>query len=523
MTAGLDAVVIAPTVVLVVLTVGMQVTSLFVISDLHLGGRPAEGGKPAFQMCTAEGRKRLCQFLQWLTAEAKPSKPGEREVHLVIAGDIVDFLAQETDDGFSPFTGDDGKAARKLQAIFDTTAEVWNALGAFVAAGGRLTLMLGNHDLELSLPGPRRMLLDRLGPGRVEFIYDNQALAVGKVLIEHGNRYDDWNAVPHDALREARSKASRGEAAAFEALPGSELVVQLVNPIKTQLSFIDLLKPEDAALLPFVALFAPDLYKEAAVTLKNRVRALRVRYAAGQQPRDPNYIGAQVAGAAPAPVLLGSGNEDDDALFALADRAAAGGDASMASAGAVSFFERWRSKLAEAYRNTQLDLILKVLRAWRGASERAFDVAIEDEKYLRAATETAARGFDVVIYGHTHLAKRVPLGGRMASNGRSVGTGALYYNSGTWADLTAIPDEILAPASQVPGEARARLAAFVDDLAANHVEKWRRRLPTYVRVELETKPDGESRIVSSALQMLGERGEPIDVTTPVFRAALQGK
>ena len=36
------------------------------------------------------------------------------------------------------------------------------------------------------LPKPRRLLRDTLGPGRVDFLFDNEALRVGNVLIEHG-------------------------------------------------------------------------------------------------------------------------------------------------------------------------------------------------------------------------------------------------------------------------------------------------------------------------------------------------
>ncbi len=90
-------------------------------------------------------------------------------------------------------------------------ADVWDALRAFVASSAALTLMLGNHDIELALPGPHRLLRERLGPGRADFIFDNQAFVEGPLLIEHGNRYDMWNVVPHDRLREVRSAVSRRE------------------------------------------------------------------------------------------------------------------------------------------------------------------------------------------------------------------------------------------------------------------------------------------------------------------------
>jgi UDP-2,3-diacylglucosamine pyrophosphatase LpxH len=162
-------------------------THLFVISDLHLGGSPAKNGRPAFQICSATGRERLAAFVDWV----KGQKSAAEETHLVIAEDIVDFLAESRPSGFRSFITDDQEARDKLGAIIDDTREIWDALRRATKAGVALTLILGNHDLELSLPGPRRLLLDQVGPGKVEFIYDNQAYTLGPVLIEHGNRYDD--------------------------------------------------------------------------------------------------------------------------------------------------------------------------------------------------------------------------------------------------------------------------------------------------------------------------------------------
>ena len=39
----------------------------------------------------------------------------------------------------------------------------------------------------------------------------NESYRSGDILIEHGNRYDVWNAIDHDGLRETVSCASRGE------------------------------------------------------------------------------------------------------------------------------------------------------------------------------------------------------------------------------------------------------------------------------------------------------------------------
>jgi UDP-2,3-diacylglucosamine pyrophosphatase LpxH len=487
-------------------------THIFVISDLHLGGAPASDGKPAFQMCTEAGRAQLERFITWATGRLG----GEWDVQLVVAGDIVDFLAEEREGGFQAFTRDDAQATEKLRVILNDTAGVWRCFANIVQRGGALTLMLGNHDLELSLPGPRRLLLDTLGPGRVEFIYDNQAFTFSDVvLVEHGNRYDDWNAVPHDDLRETRSRLSRGETSLFDPLPGSLMVTELVNPTKKELAFVDLLKPQDAALLPFLALLAPNRYEQVKATLKNRIRALRVRYGPGQQPKDRNFVGLDTE--APAvPPGLGTGDAEDDALVALADAVAAGGDAAMVGA-VSSFVERWKDAVKgvkETFKKKQLDLLLDVLRAFRGTNTRAFDVGVEEEKYLQAATESAANGFKVIVYGHTHLPKRISLAGRKSSNDVAIGPGTFYLNSGTWADLMALPAGLLAP--EKTKNARELLEIFANDLAHNRLESWRRQLPTFAAIDVEG-----GRVTTSEVQMLADGESPVAIDTKLVEAQLQ--
>lgn len=481
---------------------------VFVISDLHLGGAPASGDKPAFQMCTEKGRAALARFIAW----AAEQKRQNQDLHLVIAGDIVDFLAEERAGGFQPFTSDSEAACAKLSLVLSETAPIWNGLKRFLEVGS-LTLLLGNHDLELSLPEPRRLLLDVLGPGRVEFLYDNQAFALGPLLVEHGNRYDDWNAVPHDDLREVRSRLSRGEHATFDPLPGSRMVTELVNPTKKELAFVDLLKPEDAALLPFLALLSPNRFRQVSVTLKNRVRALRVRYGAGRQPKDRNFVGLDDD--APLTLGVGTGDADDDRLLLLAEEAASGGDPALAGAGdEMSFIERWKEAATDAYRSTLLDILLRTLQAYRSKSRAAFALDREGEKYLLGATESAAKGFKVIVYGHTHLPKKVRLNERKATDGTQ--HDAVYLNSGTWADLMAVPDGIL-DGDPKAGETRKHLQQFADDLASNQVEHWRRQLPTFVDVTLNGKD-----VVSADVCLLDDQGAPVTLTTELIRQRLAG-
>src|SRR5450631_1702717 len=222
-------------------------TLIYVISDFHLGGSPGENGGVGYQMCPPRNQRKLAQFIQVL-----PPCDEQTEVHLVIAGDMVDFLAEKP---FAAFTDDPNAARLKLEHIIETSRPVWDALSDFVGRrGGALTLMLGNHDIELCLPGVRQLLNSTIGSGRLEFLYDNQAWTYGPVLVEHGNRFDAWNAVAHGALRRFRSQLSRGAIPSpFTAMPGSRLVVEVMNPLKGDYSFIDLLKPETAGVLPILS------------------------------------------------------------------------------------------------------------------------------------------------------------------------------------------------------------------------------------------------------------------------------
>src|SRR5947208_435061 len=122
--------------------------AVFVISDLHLGGAPATDGKPSFQMCSAAGQTRLAEFIRYTASQRSRSC----DITLVLGGDIVDFLAEEE---FAPFTIHDAVASQKLEHIMERTEQVWDSLQFFASQGGKLVLLLGNHDIELSLPMPR--------------------------------------------------------------------------------------------------------------------------------------------------------------------------------------------------------------------------------------------------------------------------------------------------------------------------------------------------------------------------------
>ncbi|MEX3846241.1 hypothetical protein [Paraburkholderia sp. BR10882] len=427
----------------------------------------------------------LAEFIDRL-----PGRSATADVGLVIAGDIVDFLAEET---WLAFTSDPNAACAKLRRILDDTAPIWASLRRFVEQrDGALTLMLGNHDIEISLPASRQLLRERLGGGRIDFIFDNEALSVGPVLIEHGNRFDEWNAVPHGALRRVRSQLSRGLPVQpeFPALPGSRLVVDVMNPLKRQYAFVDLLKPEDAGALPILAALGAGGIRDAWKFFQRFRDACRVDYDETREPLSAEYIGA--------------GDQSDEEMFDLAMEIENGGDASQINA-IGDAMRAASSAVSNLDRKVRRDALFKAIRGRASRLLGAFEVDKEDDKYLTPARTAADAGFKVVVYGHTHLVKRVRLGDAASD-------WPVYLNTGTWADLMRMPDAVWAPDES---HALNALTRFIADLESGALDDWRRAVPTYAKIEI----DGETLIDADVYFADGAGAERVSTDALLQRLA----
>jgi UDP-2,3-diacylglucosamine pyrophosphatase LpxH len=223
---------------------------LIVISDLHLGGlAPHMMSQP----------DQLAVFIDRL-----PQQQATDEVlELVIAGDFIDFLAIPE---FKSWTPDPAEARAKLEyTLRSPFAPVFAALGRHVAGGHRLTVLLGNHDIELTLPSVQDAFLRGIGANshQVKFMDDGSAYRVGTALIEHGNRYDGANVNDWDGLRAIRSAQSRNEPPPVKLAisAGSVIVERVVNAIKPRYPFIDLLQPQDKLLAYLLLAFEPSLLR----------------------------------------------------------------------------------------------------------------------------------------------------------------------------------------------------------------------------------------------------------------------
>ncbi len=497
---------------------------VYIVSDLHLGGARADNpGERGFQICTQTDA--LAEFISRLSARDAASTGEE----LVIAGDFVDFLAESDEFGpngeptWKALRDDDDVAAGLLQTVVSRSPEVFAALRRFVARGHTLTILLGNHDIELAYPRVRQALRKLLGvpaSAGLRFIYDGEAYSVGDALIEHGNRYDGWNAIDYDALRRVCSLMSRGQAIPeklrLHPPAGSQLVAEVMNPIKQSYPFIDLLKPESTAAIPLLLALEPGArgrlaklaklaiaageHKQSPPGLPTRSGDISATVPQTRTPAGDGDLGFRAApsdgdgelrellGLAIGPTEvsaflreLGGPKEPSLRDGALITRGGHGDIAARprGSEPQSSRESKWAGGLSWAklllsgggQREGRLRALQVALRAFCDPSLFDLHQSPPNEPLYAAAQELLRPGrYRYVVMGHTHLARDLAPAG-----------GGRYLNSGTWADLMRVPDEVF---DSDPRISDAALRLLVSDIAERRYERLILRQPTFVRLEL---------------------------------------
>lgn len=479
-----------------------QRRTIIVISDLHMGGSPP-GHPTAADLGTSicSSYKRLTSFIEWVA-----SRGGDTPIELVLAGDVVDFLADDTlEDGRSyseVWTTCESRAIKKLDRIVQRSREnsdkgPFDALHDLVKNGNRLVILIGNHDVELSLPGVRRHLREYVAPvggADFEYIFDGEAYTIGDLLIEHGNRYDRFNQIDHSSLRHERSLISRGiltetmtvGTELFQAPPGTLLVIHLMNKLKTKYRFVDLLKPETEAVIPLLLFLEPSCKPllEAILKLYPAFRSLpsrglkspvltkragdtksRVKPNASSTPTVDELLRKMLG---PDSAEFIEQDYDDDSGNMSSSRSTKSAVGRVLDG--LADFRFNMSTIMSAIPNTRFHLLRRILL--RALNENCFDSSVEAAQYHDAAEELSRHDrFSTVVFGHTHLPKKVPLhGGR-----------ATYYNCGTWADIIRLP-------ANLRHEDKRGLDAiekFVTALRLNSYSEYVTTMTTYVEVTIE--------------------------------------
>jgi UDP-2,3-diacylglucosamine pyrophosphatase LpxH len=230
-----------------------------VVSDLHLSTRDAY-----IERFRRGQESALTELLE--TFSHAPT--ATTTVEIIFNGDTFDLLLTPP---LMPrrwyTTAKDGVA--KLQAVLAEHAPVVAAMRRFLSAPNRsLTILPGNHDLELFFPAVRRALRAAIVPKgvgapaeRVQFWLKAAYRPVPDIHIEHGDRYDPLNSC---------RVAVHGEKLCDEErlpLPVGSVLGERVN-----LAF-------ERRSVPVVASDLPDMLQAGLVALPQLVRTIGTRTA----------------------------------------------------------------------------------------------------------------------------------------------------------------------------------------------------------------------------------------------------
>ena len=267
------------------------------------------------------------------------------------------------------------------------------------------------------------------------------------VLAVHGNEVDPWNVVEHERLRQIARDRNQGRPVdEWTPNAGTKLVIDVMNDVKRKMPLVDLLKPEDRAVVPVILALdrtqAAKLTRIAPVLLK--LVGSRAMMAGGFLSGGPGEPGADV----PAPedpalamdLLLGDGGRrldpanDLDQVLAELDRRL-DEDPVFAATGTTDPQMLGRWGLAwDVFRNRDPEANLReALQDWL-AGDRTFDHDQEDETF-RQMDRKVGSGIDFLLTGHTHLERALQRR-----------TGGVYFNSGTWIRLIRLRQDLLAHA-----------------------------------------------------------------------------
>jgi UDP-2,3-diacylglucosamine pyrophosphatase LpxH len=419
-----------------------QYDEVHVISDLHMGG------ERGFQILRET--EKLAGFIRWV-AEQKP----DSRVALVLNGDVIDTLAEES-GGYIAVDNAEVVVARIMAD--PAFAPVWASLADFVKIANRtLVMVLGNHDLEMSFPGVQRLVVERLAGddplalARIEFSTMGAGFSclVGgsRVFCTHGNEVDAWNYTRYEELARAGRRLSSGrslKSSEWEPNAGTMMVKDVMNTVKKDYPWIDLLKPEMQAAVGVLLALDPGQVEKI-----NRLLPIIGEKVAGSREVDQRlsaegFIAPATKEARPAAVegLLGpslmeglrsgASRPTADALLLAAEQKYKTGSAVTdphdETLGTGQYL--W-DRLTGWFRGvSKVEALRRALKDWL-KDDKTFDIKDRDET-CKDVLASVGQGIHFLVTGHTHLERAIDLGG-----------GRFYFNCGTWIRLLRFTEAML--------------------------------------------------------------------------------
>lgn len=402
---------------------------LYVISDLHMGG---EAEFKIFHQAP-----RLAAFIDHVASQAKDGA----EVALVLNGDVVDFLAEPKETCVAV---SEDRAKYHIDRILrdEGFKPVFDALTRFVARKHtHLVVVIGNHDIELALPVVQRRITEVLTDARdyrrrrITFATAGAGYAclVGgvRVFCTHGNEFDDLNFVDTELLRQLARLMNEGrELDKTHLAPnaGSRVVVEVMNKIKSEWPFIDLLKPIKVSVFNWLEALAAEGAERPSIDWSSLavssagagIGHLHRHHLLGDEDRlsMPTQMVSSLWSTGPAPT------EDD--LLRRADLDTLGPTVLVSEAGEVLGWRETASKVWDVLMHAPARVSLHAfMELFAEDREPRYQLRQADKQFEALLAEHVGPG--VVVAGHTHRAKFLPMGEER-----------LYLNTGTWIDLLRV-------------------------------------------------------------------------------------
>lgn len=204
-----------------------------IVSDLHMGS--GQAGDDFVHQGS--------QFSRFLREQEQTAQGQRGNLELIINGDFLE-LAQVNADAYSlgspTYWCSEAESLLKLSVILDGHGGIFQQLGAFQATGNRVTVMAGNHDVDLYWSRVQQTLRAAAGPVHFELGDVWYSRYEGRLRISHGhmldpaNRFKNWsNPVLLDDTGVMR----------LEMCPGTLFVVKFVNWLENEYPFADNLHP----------------------------------------------------------------------------------------------------------------------------------------------------------------------------------------------------------------------------------------------------------------------------------------
>lgn len=397
---------------------------VYVVSDLHLG----PGWLPNGEADPLEDFDADADFARFLDTIGTTGRP----VELVIAGDFLEYCQTLPEIGLTSPEDDLGsteaESLRRTDVILGRSPdvasghpEVFAALRRFMVEGNSITIIAGNHDIDLLWPGVWARMFDAIYPPgaagdlrRVRYAYTVGEGPRGCVHIEHGHEHDRANRFGE--RMEHPFGVDRMGVRRLKRCWGTLFVDKVYNQLEQERWFIDNVKP----ILRVVKL---GIRHDPIFTATALGLVARFLLTSGLPPL---LGGIELeAGAAPDAKAIVAALADPDLREVLemriAERAfreefertvhgAGTGELALALSGAAP-----QLTLDEAEITTRGEVVLG------GRGGDAFHNA------ARAVLEEDPR-ISTVVMGHTHG----PLDGLADPLILSDGREGYYFNSGTW-------------------------------------------------------------------------------------------